>query len=667
MKKITTIVLLFLWGAVGYSQQIDTTGIYGERKDSLDAAVFTERNPSNYLSKGREIRTEIISADGLMKMACCNLGESFENSASVTVGYSDATTGARQIRLLGLSGAYTQMLDENRPAMRGIAAPFGLSYVPGPWMESIQVAKGSPSLVNGSEAVTGSINMEFRKPTDSKPLYVQASVMDDTKTDVNILSSLDLGKGFYTIIMGHADGNFRTYDMNGDGFADDPRMAQFNLSNRWLYYTPELQLRWGVKALRDSRKGGQIEGPWTSDVTNSSVNAYFKAGKALREDNSASIALVGDYSWHQTESFFGHNAYTGGQHSAFGNLIYRNLFTEHSDLTAGLHVTADLILEDILAGGQDIREARTTLTKWEPYAEYTFKQGESFTLIAGLSLPWVVGDRIHAVPRLTAKYQPSESWVFRLNGGRGLRHSHPIADHIGILSTGKRIEGALTDRLLEDAWTYGGNATVYFTESAYLSLDWFSTSFSKQLLTDRESPSSISFYTLDGHRSYSNNLQADMHFEPLAGLELTLTGRMTDARAWQPGGEVRELPMTSSYKAVFNAQYKTKLSRWIFDFTAAVNGPSRVYDFMREIRDADGTLLYPDGMTPAFPSVFAQVTRRFRGFDIFLGGENLTGYTQPVPVIDAATPFSETFDAASVWGPLMGAKVYAGFRITIWK
>ncbi|MBQ9396924.1 MAG: TonB-dependent receptor plug domain-containing protein, partial [Bacteroidales bacterium] len=316
MKKITTIVLLFIWSAAGYSQQIDTTGIYGERKDSLDAAVFTERNPSNYLSKGKEIRTEIISADGLMKMACCNLGESFENSASVTVGYSDATTGARQIRLLGLSGAYTQMLDENRPAMRGIAAPFGLSYVPGPWMESIQVAKGSPSLVNGSEAVTGSINMEFRKPTDSKPLYVQASVMDDTKTDVNILSSLDLGKGFYTIIMGHADGNFRTYDMNGDGFADDPRMAQFNLSNRWLYYTPELQLRWGVKALRDSRKGGQIEGPWTSDVTNSSVNAYFKAGKALREDNSASIALVGDYSWHQTESFFGHNAYTGGQHSA---------------------------------------------------------------------------------------------------------------------------------------------------------------------------------------------------------------------------------------------------------------------------------------------------------------------------------------------------------------
>lgn len=120
---------------------VDTTSIYGERADSLEAAVFVSRQAGNYLSKGKDIRTEVISAAGLCKMACCNLAESFENSASVTVGYSDAVTGARQIRLLGLSGVYTQMLDENRPVMRGLAAPFGLSYVPGQWLESIQIKK----------------------------------------------------------------------------------------------------------------------------------------------------------------------------------------------------------------------------------------------------------------------------------------------------------------------------------------------------------------------------------------------------------------------------------------------------------------------------------------------------------------------------------------------
>ena len=104
---------------------------------------------------------EVISSAGLCKMACCNLAESFENSASVTVGYSDAVTGARQIRLLGLSGTYTQMLDENRPVMRGLSAPFGLSYVPGQWLESIQIAKGAASVINGVESMTGQINHEL--------------------------------------------------------------------------------------------------------------------------------------------------------------------------------------------------------------------------------------------------------------------------------------------------------------------------------------------------------------------------------------------------------------------------------------------------------------------------------------------------------------------------
>ena len=166
MKKIIILIAATVLAVMPSMAQVDTTGIYGERADSLDAAVFVSRQAGNYLSKGKEIRTEVISAAGLCKMACCNLAESFENSASVTVGYSDAVTGARQIRLLGLSGVYTQMLDETRPVMRGLSAPFGLSYVPGQWLESIQIAKGASSVINGVESMTGQINMENRKPTD---------------------------------------------------------------------------------------------------------------------------------------------------------------------------------------------------------------------------------------------------------------------------------------------------------------------------------------------------------------------------------------------------------------------------------------------------------------------------------------------------------------------
>ena len=669
MRKIlTAAVLLAAWGGAASAQQVDTTGIYGERRDSLEAAVFVVRNPGNFLAKGKDLRTEVISSAGLMKMACCNVAESFENSASVTVGYSDATTGARQIRLLGLSGTYTQMLDENRPIMRGIAAPFGLTWLPGPWLESIQIAKGSPSVINGTEPITGSINVEHQKPTDGRPLFVNASVMNDTKTDFNITSTIQLSDELSTILLGQVDGNFKTFDMNGDGFADDPSMLQFNVANRWLWNTPEVQARWGVRAIRDRRRGGQIDGPWTSEVLNSSLNAYFKLGYALREDNSASIGLVGDYNFQKMQSAFGNNRYDAVQHSAFANLIWRNRFSDSHDLTAGVNATLDFIGEDIFATGMPGRsEGGTRLAQIAPYAEYTFHREERFSLIAALSAAVLPGYGAYPVPRVTLKYQPVESLILRANGGRGLRHAHPLADNIGILSTGKVIDGDLTRRELEDAWTFGGNATLYFGANAWLSLDYFRTQFVRQLLLDRESADAIRFYTLDGHPSASDNFQADFSIEPLDKLVLTLTGRYTDARVWQPSGEVREVPMTSRFKAVFNAQYTLGANRWIFDFTASLNGSARVYDFMRELRDEHGMLLYPEGRTPVYPMLYAQITRRFRGFDLYLGGENLTGYMQMCPVIGADDPFSATFDAASVWGPIMGAKLYAGLRVTIWN
>ena len=399
LQIILSVSILFLLSSAAAAQQVDT----------LDAAVFSDRNQANYISKGKELRTEVVSSAGLMKMACCNLAESFENSASVTVGYSDATTGARQIRLLGLSGIYTQMLDENRPVMRGLSSPFGLSYVPGSWLESIQIAKGSPSVINGVESMTGQINLEHRKPTDEKPLFVNGSVMTDTKTDLNVLSSLQLSDKFYTILMGHVDGNFKTHDMNGDGFVDEPALLQFNLANRWLYYTPDWQIRWGVRAIRDTRKGGQMVGPWKSDVGNSLLNGYIKVGRSLREDGSASIALVGDYAFQKMDSSFGKNLYNANQQSAFANLIYRNQFNESHDFTAGVNVTADWWEEDISATGLRLPGVETACLQWSPYLEYTFKQGDTFSAIAGIAGVFIDGFR--PAPRLTLKYQPFEALV----------------------------------------------------------------------------------------------------------------------------------------------------------------------------------------------------------------------------------------------------------------
>ena len=680
----------------------DTAGIYGERKDSLDAAVFVGRQDGNYLSKRTPIRTEVISSAGLHKMACCTLAESFENSASVTVGYSDAVTGARQIRLLGLSGVYTQMLDENRPVMRGLSAPFGLSYVPGQWLESIQIAKGAASVINGVESVTGQINMEYRKPTDEKPLFLNASVMSDTKLDFNIASSLQLGQKWSTVILGHVSGNVRSFDHNHDGFMDDPMMLQFNLANRWLYLADNgVQVRFGVKALHDTRKGGQegydhdtyqewedgyADDPWGSDIVNKSIGGYLKVGIPLSEDNSQNIAIVADYSYTDMDSWFGQSTWLGSQHSVFGNLMYQNEINESHRFTVGIGGTFDrydeyinrYVRSETMAPAY-VNDRITGLATAGVFGEYTFTAGEKFTSIVGLRGDWYKGDGFKFSPRVTLKYSPVDKIAIRLNGGRGLRYANPLIDNIGVFSTGKLFSGNFEEHTLEDAWTFGGNLTYYLpfgaSSNTYISFDYFRTAFSQQMIVDYEHLNNvISFYNLDGRRSYTDNFQVDFNVEPVERFTVTATFRYTDARVTLEGQGLVEKPMTSRYKGVLNLQYATNLNRWIFDFTASLNGPCRVYDFMRDLKDADGNRLYVNGYTPVYPLLYLQVTRRFKGVDVYIGGDNLTNFRQKNVILgsrDSSTGLvsahQPSFDASAVWGPIMGARFYAGVRFTLWK
>ena len=703
MKKTIIAIIAVLAAAIPsfaqavdqHGHAIDTTDIYGERADSLDAAVFVSRQAGNYLSKGKDIRTEVISAAGLCKMACCNLAESFENSASVTVGFSDAVTGARQIRLLGLSGVYTQMLDETRPVMRGLSAPFGLSYVPGQWLESIQIAKGSSSVLNGVECMTGQINMEHRKPTDEKPLFLNAAVMSDTKMDFNIASSLQMGYKWSTVILGHVSGNIEEHDMNNDGFMDDPKMLQFNLANRWLYQADNgMQIRFGVRAIQDTRHGGEltsIQNRWGSDILNRSLNGYFKIGVPLNEENTQNIAMIADYSYQDMDSQFGSTSYVAGQHSAYMNLLYQNVINDSHQFTVGFNGTFDRFDEDLsrpLLELESRMKEITDLANAGVFGEYTFHAGEKFTAIAGLRGDWFNGQGFKVSPRATIKYMPVDEIVIRANGGRGLRYSTPLVDNIGVFSTSKTFFGAYNKHILEDAWTFGGNITYYMpfgaSSNTYLSFDYFRTQFAQQMVVDYEyGMNQINFYALDGRRSYTDNYQIDFSVDPIERFNITATFRYTNAKIELAGQGLVEKPMTSRFKGVLNMQYATNLNKWIFDFTASLNGSCRVYNFMESLNE-DGTMsgspiegvarLYKNGRTPVYPLLYAQITRRFKGWDVYLGAENLTNFRQKEVIIGSfkyndghVNPWQPSFDASCVWGPLMGIKAHIGFRFTLWK
>ncbi|MFM8317788.1 MAG: TonB-dependent receptor plug domain-containing protein [Bacteroidota bacterium] len=126
----------------------------------LGMVEISEERASTYIRRAEAISTTVITEAELFKAACCNLSESFETNPSVEVSYTDAASGVKQIQLLGLSGTYVQMLRENIPTMRGLSAHYGLSLIPGTWLDEIQLTQGPGSAVNGYEGMSGQINLE---------------------------------------------------------------------------------------------------------------------------------------------------------------------------------------------------------------------------------------------------------------------------------------------------------------------------------------------------------------------------------------------------------------------------------------------------------------------------------------------------------------------------
>ena len=237
-----------------------------------------------------------------------------------------------------------------------------------------------------------------------------------------------------------------------------------------------------------------------------------------------------------------------------------------------------------------------------------------------------------------------------------------VVDNLGMMSTGRHLDIA-PDLGMESAWTYGGNVTFYipigFEDNSYLSLDYFRSDFTSQIIVDQEYDwSAVSIYNLDGP-SYTNTWQADFSVEPFERFTVLATFRYTDSKVWLKDKGVVERPLVSRYKGVLNLQYATRMNIWTFDFTAQLNGPSRLPDFAV----AQGE----SAMTPVYPVLFAQITRKFKGVDVYIGAENLTGYRQLHPVMEAADPWSPEFNASVIWGPITGITVYAGARFTLWK
>lgn len=622
------------------------------------------------------LNEDMISSEELCRAACCNLGESFITNPSVDVSYSDAATGAKQIKLLGLSGTYVQMLTENIPNFRGAAAPYGLGYVPGPWMNSIQVSKGTSSVKNGYEALTGQINVEFKKPNAEDADWVSGNLFASTtnRYEANADASVKLSDKWSTMLLAHYENETKAHDANNDGFVDIPRVEQYHLFNRWTYMSDNYVFISGIKALSEDRKGGQAnhgmgempdEALYEVNVRTNRYEAFAKNAFIFNQEKNTNLALILSGTLHNQDAVYGRKLYDVDQQNAYASLMFETEFTRMHAFSAGLSYNFDGFdqryrLTNNVADGRVSGYDRESVAG--AYAQYTLNWNDKLTFMAGLRGDHSNLHGFFVTPRTHLKYAPNEYVNFRLSAGKGYRTNHVLAENNYLMASSRKM--SIADNLdQEEAWNYGASASTYIPlwgKTLNVNAEFYYTDFQRQVVIDMDSnPHEVAFVNLDG-RSYSKVLQVEASYPFFTGFTLTAAYRVTDAKTTY-GGELLEKPLTSKYKGLLTASYQTALGIWQFDATLQLNGGGRM---PTPYQLADNTSSW-ENRYKGFEQVSAQVTRYFRNWSIYVGGENLTNFKQKNPIVDAANPWGQRFDSTMIWGPVHGVKGYVGLRVNL--
>ncbi len=633
---------------------------------NLDEVEITSRQGA-HVSRTATRNVVNINQAELQKAACCNLSESFENSAAVDVSYSDAVTGAKQIQLLGLAGIYTQFLTENIPNMRGLATPYGLGYVPGSWMESIQVSKGTSSVNNGYESMTGQINIEYKKPDEGDRLFVNMYGNQEGKAEANLITRVPVTKKLSTALLAHAEYFKVKHDRNQDGFLDMPLVNQINLLNRWKYQSKALHSQFGIQFLSEERQGGQsafnpdmirnADNPYGIGVKTNRFETFLKIGYVFKQRTATSFGFQNQLVVHDQNSYFGLNNYDARQVSYYGNFMFQSwLFHSNHQLTTGVSFMLDNYYETL---------NDSTFNRHEKvpgaFVQYSYSNHGNLNVIVGFRLDEHNLYGTLFTPRIHARYSINEHNQIRLIAGKGYRSPNVIAENTSLLATSKRLVIA-PDLKIESSWNYGISYTTYLDVGARewrISADIFRTDFINQVIIDREQdPFTVYFYNLNG-QSYSNSFQIETAYELFRNLDVTLAFRYNDVKT-TINEKLTEKPLVNKYKGLISLSYLTQNKKWQMDANIQLNGDQRIpytgfnppaYQLKTE--------------SPAYVIVNAQITRFFKNWEVYLGTENLTNYTQTNPIIAAEDPFGKYFDSSVIWGSVSGIKVFAGFRYVI--
>ncbi|MBP6757811.1 MAG: TonB-dependent receptor plug domain-containing protein [Flavobacterium sp.] len=674
MKKQNSILLLILLCAFSsYSQ------------DTLREIKVVSKNKGLQKSSKITANTTLLTSKELLKAACCNLAESFETNPSIDVNFSDALTGTKQIKMLGLTSPYLMITEENIPSVRGASQAYGLSFTPGTWVESIQITKGAGSVVNGYESISGQINTELLKPVKDIPFFLNAYGSTDSRFELNTHFNTKISDKWASSLFVHGNTRVSKNDMNDDGFLDNPLAKQINVLNRWQY--TDAQNGWvgfvNFRYMNDKKQTGEVDFDpkkdkgttnfWGSEINTERFNVSTKLGYVFPEMPYQSIGFQNAFDSHDQDSYFGLNRYNIKQNSYYSNLIFNSIINNTMNKFAtGLNFTYDKYQEFV-----NVNDYSRIDNSIGAFFEYTYDNSSNFSFIAGGRIDNHNRLGTFITPRLHIRYNPWGKAVLRASAGRGKRSANIFAENQPLFASSRAFDILDTNGKIygldpEIAWNYGlsfNQGFSVFGKKADVGFDFYKTDFTKQVVVDLYTAPAIPgthqvlFYNLNG-KSFANSLQLDFNVELAKHLDLRTAYKYYDIQTDYLSGR-SERPMQAKHRFFGNLSYETHLgekgNQWKFDFTYNWMGEQKLPDTVSNPMED----MLPE-YSPSYSLMNAQITKIFSStFEVYVGGENIGNYKQEKAILGSENPFGSTFDASVVYAPIFGQMYYAGLRFKI--
>lgn len=645
-----------------------------EELTTIDQVVVTEKKDGIIVSSLNPIKTEQITEIELKKAACCDLAGCFGTQMSVQPQTTNIITNSQELRILGLSGVYNQLLLDGFPMIQGLSYTYGISSIPGTLVSDIFIAKGANSVLQGFESISGQINVITKQPDNTDKLLLNVYMNSFLEKHFNVNYAFQKGK-WSNLTAVHSVQPAKKTDGDGDNFLDLPLLTRYMVFNHWKY-GKEQDWGWssniGIRFLNEQRIGGQtFFNPKTDKgsamVYGQTVNfnqPEFWSKTGYRFDDRHNLVLFVSAFHHDQNSWFGTTKYDAQQTNFYGNVQHEWKYSEHHDLKYGLSFRHLNLEEDIFFTSNILQ--RTYAGKYGRQENIGGIFAENTMRFFNEKLTWIAGIRADhhnqfgtiATPKTLLKYDFSPKTVVRANIGAGWRTVNLFSENIHLLVSSRDIvfEESLEP---EKAINFGINLLQRLEGNffeGYFTLDFYRTSFQNQVFPDYDSDPTKAFIRNFSGTSISNGFQAEVSLNLWKRISWKTGYTFLDV--YQEHHETRqELPFNAKHRVLATFSYAPLSNKYHFDLSAHWNGRQR----LPHTHANPGEFQRPDYSQP-YAVVNAQFTYNFKKLELYAGCENIFNFRQYQPIISWEDPFSPYFDTSSMWGPTRGREVYAGFR-----